>query len=63
MPKYPTPKHNTPIGAGCQDYDSGLRILARMIARHHLRVNSSKRRQLDNKETDDGNENKSLPDA
>ena len=63
MLKYTFPEYDTPQDGNCQASKRGLRILARMIAQHHLRVNSSEPRQLGSKETDDGNENKDLPDA
>ena len=63
MSKYTSSGYDTPEDGSCQALDRGLQILARMIARHHLRVNSSEPRQLESKETDDGKRNKDLPDA
>jgi hypothetical protein len=63
MLEHTSHEYDTPRGGSCQALDGGLQILARMIARHHLRVNSSKPRYLEGRESDDGNENKDLPDA
>jgi hypothetical protein len=59
----PSNKYNIPSGAGCQDPDSGLKILARLIARRHLRLNSLRPEQPEDKSSDNGNDSKDLPDA
>ena len=43
--------------------NNGLSTLAQIIARHHLRLKSLKSEQTEDKETDNGNENKDLPDS
>ena len=63
MLNYTSPEQDTPEGSSCQALDRGLQILVRMVARHHLRVNSPAIEQFEDKEADDGKRNKYLSDA
>ena len=63
MSNYPPDKYSIPPAGSCQAQDYGLKILARIIARRHLRLNSFKPGQCEDEGNENGNESKDLPNA
>jgi hypothetical protein len=59
----PSLKHNTPPAGSCQGLDHGLEILARMLVRHHLRLNAIKVKQPEDEGVENRSKSKDLSNA